>query len=241
MQITITNNETEFYQAVAWRIIRQILEKPDAVIGLSTGRTTGGVHAVIREMHRQFPFDVSQVTVFNLDEVTNVPRDYFGSCYAMILNEIVRPLGIPEQNFIMPPTYAEDFSAEARRFEERIAERGEVDLQIVGLGENGHIGFNQPGTPFESRAWHSRMDSVLEERIRRETGVPPDVDLGGLTLGIVNIIHSRRIVLAANGNRKAKIVAAAVKGKITTEVPASVLQLHPECEVILDPAAAEYL
>jgi glucosamine-6-phosphate deaminase len=241
MKITITHSETEFFQTVAWRIIAQVLVKPASLIGLSTGRTTGGVHAVIREIHRQFPFDVSQVTVFNLDEVTNVPREYFGSCYAMILNELVRPLGIPDANFIMPSTYADDFDAEARRFEERITARGGVDLQILGLGENGHIGFNQPGTPFASRAWHSCMDSALEERIRGETQTPPGVALGGLTLGIQNIMHSRSIVLAANGARKAQIVAAAVKGPVTTEVPASVLQLHPECEVILDPPAAQEL
>ncbi len=241
MKVSICKSEMEFFETVAWRIIGQILHKRDSLIGLSTGRTTGGVHAVVREIYQLHPFDTSGVTIFNLDEVTNVPREYAGSCYAMILNEIVRPLGIQEQNFIMPPTCSSDFEAEARLFEQRIAGRGMVDLQILGLGENGHIGFNQPGTPFERRAWHSRMDSALEARIRRETNSPASLSLGGLTLGIQNIMHSRRIVLAANGSRKASIVAAALKGPVTVEVPASILQLHPDCEAILDPEAAECL
>jgi glucosamine-6-phosphate deaminase len=141
----------------------------------------------------------------------------------------------------MPPTRSDDFAAEARLFEQRIAERGGVDLQFLGIGENGHLGFNQPGTPFESTAWHSRMDSQLEARLRRESQTPDDVFLGGLTLGIKNIMHSRKIVLAANGAHKARIVAAAVNGPATPAVPASVLQLHPDCEFILDPAAAEGL
>jgi glucosamine-6-phosphate deaminase len=239
MKITITKTESEFFQTVAWRIVTQMLQKPAAVIGLSTGRTTGGVHAAVCEIHHQFPFDVSGITLFNLDEITNVPPEYLGSCYAMILNEMVKPLGIPIENFIIPPTYSENFEAECRLFEERIAERGGVDLQILGIGENGHIGFNQPGTPFERTTWTSRMDEALEIRIRRETQSPDGLELGGITLGIKNIMHSRKIVLAANGARKARIISAALTGPITPEVPASVLQLHPDCEAILDPAAAE--
>lgn len=238
MKITIANTEAEFSQIVAWRIIAQMLQKPDAVIGLSTGRTTSGIHAVVREIYQQHPFDVSRITVFNLDEITNVSREYAGSCYAMILDEIVRPLGIAAENFIMPPTYADDFDSECKRFEQRIAQRGGVDLQILGIGENGHIGFNQPGTPFESTAWHSCMDSALEARIRRETGIPAGVPLGGITLGIKNIMHSRKIVLAANGARKAEIMAATLNGPVTVDVPASVLQLHPNCEAVLDPAVS---
>jgi glucosamine-6-phosphate deaminase len=241
MKITLTHSETEFFQAVAWRIVAEMLNNPRAVIGLSTGRTTGGVHAALRDIFHAAPFDVSGVTVFNIDEVTNVPRDYFGSCYAMILEEVVRPLGIPMENFLMPLTYADDFDAEARLFARRIAERGGVDLLVLGIGENGHLGFNQPGTPFERVAWHSRMDDALETRIRRETSAPGDLTLGGITLGPKDIMHSWRIVLAANGSRKAGIISAALTGPVTPDVPASVLQLHPGCEAILDPAAGELL
>src|SRR5258705_13229735 len=146
MKITIAKNEAEFNITAAWRIIAQMLQKPNAVIGLSTGQTTIDMHAIVSDIYRQYPFDVSRITFFNVDELTNLPREYAGSCYTMILNQIAGPLGIPEQNFIMPPTQSDDFDAEARLFEKRLAERGGVDLQMLGLGSNGHIGINQPET-----------------------------------------------------------------------------------------------
>jgi glucosamine-6-phosphate deaminase len=241
MKTTIAKSETEFFQTVASRIVDQIIQKPNAVIGLATGRTTTPIHAAVCDIHRQSPFDVSGVTVFAMDEITNVSREFAGSCYAMILNQIVKPLGISLANFIMPPTHSGDFAKEARLFEQRIAEHGGVDLQILGIGENGHLGFNQPGTSFESTCWLSHMDPQLESRIRRESQTPENVVLGGLTLGIKNITQSRKIILAANGSHKAGIVATALNGPVTTDVPASVLQSHPDCEVILDPAAAQEL
>lgn len=241
MKITVAKSEAEFFRTVAARIVDQMKQKPDAVIGLATGRTTTPIHAAVCDIYRQSPFDISGVTVFAMDEITNVSREFAGSCYAMILNQIVKPLGIPLANFIMPPTHSDDFVREARLFEQRIAECGGVDLQILGIGENGHLGFNQPGTSFESTSWLSHMDPQLEARIRRESQTPDNVVLGGLTLGIKNIMQSRRIVLAANGSHKSRIVAAALNGPVTTDVPASVLQSHPDCEVILDPAAAANL
>ncbi|HEV2696258.1 MAG TPA: glucosamine-6-phosphate deaminase [Verrucomicrobiae bacterium] len=241
MKITIAKSEPDFFQVAAARLVAQIKEKPAAVVGFATGRTTKPIHAAVCELYRQSPFDASRVTVFAMDEVTNVPREYAGSCYDIILQQIIKPLGIPLENFIMPPTYSNDFNAEARRFEQQLADRGGIDFQFLGIGEDGHLGFNQPGTPFNRTCWHSRMDRELEIRIRRETGSPDSAQLGGLTLGIKNIMHSRQIVLAANGARKARIIHTTLTGPITPDVPASVLQLHPACEVILDPAAAEFL
>ena len=115
------------------------------------------------------------------------------------------------------------------------------EFTVLGIGENGHLGFNQPGTPFGSTTWISRMDEKLDERIRRESGSAPDADLGGFTVGIKNIMMSRRIVLAANGSGKAEIIFKALRGSVCPEVPASVLQLHPFAETILDPEAAVLL
>src|SRR6202012_480352 len=129
MKITITKSEREFDITAAWRIIAQMLEKPDAVIGLSTGQTTIGMHGIVSEIYRQYPFDISRVTLFNVDELTNLPREYSGSCYTMILNQIAGPLGLADEQFIMPPTMSADFEAEARLFEQRLAERGGADLQ----------------------------------------------------------------------------------------------------------------
>jgi len=113
MKITICNNEREFNITAAWRIIAQMLEKPTAVIGLSTGQTTIDMHAIVSRIHSSYPFDVSRITLFNVDELTNLPREYAGSCYTMILNQIAGPLGIPEENFIIPPTLSDDFEGSA--------------------------------------------------------------------------------------------------------------------------------
>jgi glucosamine-6-phosphate deaminase len=241
MKITITQSEEEFNITAAWRIIAQMLEKPTSVIGLSTGQTTIDMHAIVSRIHAQYPFDVSRITLFNVDELTNLPREYAGSCYTMILNQIAGPLGIPEENFIMPPTLSDDFVREAELFERRLAERGGADLQMLGIGGNGHIGINQPGTPFESETWVSPMDPDFEARVRRETQVPDDIELGGLTRGIKNIMYTRKLILIAKGAHKAEIIEKAILGPVTTDIPASVVQLHPNCEILVDNAAGARL
>lgn len=238
MKITIMNSEHDFDVAAAWRIIGEMLANPKAVIGLSTGQTTGNMHKLVSDIYREYPFDTSKVTIFNVDELTNLDRSYPGSCYTMIYEQLVKNLQIPEENFIMPPTLSDDFEKECDIFENRLKERGGADLQMLGIGWNGHIGINQPGTPFEQKTWVSPMDPIFEERVRRETGVGPEHPLGGLTRGVVNIMHTRKIVLIAKGESKADIIEKAVLGPVTTDIPASVVQLHPNCEILLDKAAA---
>jgi glucosamine-6-phosphate deaminase len=241
MILNIARSEREFDEVAAWRIIGQMLSKPDSVIGLSTGQTTGNMHAIVSEIYKLHPFETSNVTIYNVDELTNLPREYSGSCYTMIKTQLCDHINIPEQNFIMPPTLSDDFEAECVKFEDELVRRGGMDLQMLGIGWNGHIGINQPGTPFESRTWVSPMDPIFEERVRRETGVGPDHKLGGLTLGIKTIMQTRTIVLIAKGKNKAEIIKKAVCGPVTIDIPASVLQLHPNCEVLLDPEAASLL
>lgn len=241
MKVTITKNESEFDCTAAWRIIGEILRKPEAVIGLSTGRTTGNLHRIVGEIYSRYPFDTSAVTFFGLDEVTNVPREYAGACYTMLKTEIIETLGIRDENFLMLPTFSDDFRRDCIAFQEEIARRGGIDLLILGLGENGHLGFNQPQSPFDGEVWVTKMNPELEERIRRETGTPPEKELGGATLGIKNIMQARRIVLVAKGSNKAGIVKQMLEGPVTPDVPASVLQLHPNCEFLLDTASASEL
>lgn len=239
--ITIARSETEFDRQAAWRIIGQIYGNPRSVIGLSTGRTTGNMHRLVVSQFQQEHFNVSQVTFFGLDEVMNVPREYAGACYTMLRTEIIDGLGLGDSQFLMLPTQSQDWAADCRRFQDELSRRGGIDLLMLGLGENGHLGFNQPGTPFESEAWTTQMNPELEQRIRRETLTPDDVPLGGVTLGIKDIMHARKIVLVAKGSNKAGIVRQMLRGTITTAVPASVLQLHPCCEFLLDADAASLL
>lgn len=241
MKVTIARDEHEFDVMAAWRIIGQMLAKPDSVIGLSTGETTKNMHAIVSDIYGKYPFDTSRVTLFNVDELTNLPRSYAGCCYTMIEEQIARPLHIPEERFLMPPTIAEDYEAECRKFQKALEDAGGIDLQMLGLGMNGHIGINQPGTPFGSETWVSPMDPIFEARVRKETGVAPEHELGGLTLGVRTIMHARRIVLIAKGGHKAEIVRKMLKEPVTEDIPASVLQLHPNCEFLLDAAAAKYV
>jgi glucosamine-6-phosphate deaminase len=109
LKVTIARNEADFDRIAAWRIIGEMMKNPRAVIGLSTGQTTMNMHRIVSEIFRQYPFDVSGITLFNVDELTNLPRSYKGCCYTMIKEQIAGPLGIPEENFIMPPTMSADF------------------------------------------------------------------------------------------------------------------------------------
>jgi len=241
LKITIADNEVDFDQITARQIIREMLVNPKAVIGLSTGRTTKNMHLIAGAIYKISSFDTSHVTIFGLDEVTNVPREYAGACYTMLKTEIVDTLEIKDENFIIPPTLSDDFEKECKLFQSELERRGGVDLQILGLGTNGHLGFNQPGTPFGQETWVSEMDEELEARIRKETNTPENKELGGITLGLKNIMHSRRILLVAKGEAKANIVKEMLYGPITTDIPASILQLHPNCEFLLDKAAAKYI
>ena len=241
MKITIAKSEKEFDCIAAWQIIGEILNKPEAVIGLSTGRTTGNLHRMVGEIYSCYPFNTSAVTFFGLDEVVNVPREYAGACYTMLKTEIIDALGIKDENFLMLPTVSDDFGKACWAFQEEIAKRGGIDLLILGLGENGHLGFNQPHSPLGGDAWVTKMNPELEERIRRETHTPPEKELGGVTLGIKNIMQARRIVLVAKGSNKAEAVKQMLEGPVTSDVPASVLQLHPDCEFLLDVASAAKL
>lgn len=241
MKITTVIDEQAFDATAAWRIIGQAVAKRDSVIGLSTGRTTGNMHRKVVEISRISPFDTSALTIVGVDEVVNVPREYAGACYTMLKTEITDGLGISEENFLMLPTKSDDFPKACREFTDAIAARGGIDLLILGLGENGHLGFNQPGTPFDSTAWVSEMYPELEQRIRRETQTPEDIWLGGVTLGLMDMMHAKRIILVAKGRSKAESVRKMVHGPLTEEHPASILRLHPDCEVLLDREAAALL
>ena len=238
MKITVAENRIDFERVAAARIAGAICSKPGSVVGLSTGRTTGGIHREVCEMRSRCDFDLSQVTFFGVDEVTGVSREYSGACYTMLKTEIVDPLGIPDERFLMLPTESEDFAADCAAFTAELARRGGIDLLMLGLGENGHLGFNQPGADLDGTACTASMDERLEERIRRETNSPADKALGGVTLGLRDMMHARRIVLVANGANKREIVKALFDSPISSELPASVLKLHPDCEFILDSDAA---
>lgn len=234
--LTVTTPDA-FAQTCAHILYQTILENPRAVIGLSTGRTTGDIHRKLAAMVCENHTDVSQITIFGLDEVTGVSAEYFGSCVWMLEHECVRDMGIAPENFLMLPVESDNWEKDCRTFTEELQKRGGITLLELGLGENGHIGFNQPGTPFDQRVFCGSMHDYLEERIRRETGTPADKELGGVTLGIADVMEAQRILLCVNGENKREILHKTLYGPVTTEVPSTVLQSHPNLSIICDSKA----
>ena len=174
-----------------------------------------------------------------MDEITDVPREYYGSCYRMIRSEMLDQMDFDDKNFLMLPTFSYDFDQACKDFVKEIERRGGVDLLILGLGENGHLGFNQPQSPYEKDAWVTDMNPELLDRVRREVG--ENSDYKGITLGLQMIMNSRRIILVAKGTHKANAVKLMLKGNVSTDFPASLLQRHPDCEFLLDSAAASLI
>lgn len=238
---TIYPDSATFYKEAALRIALQIQKCPRSVVGLSTGRTTGGIHRALVEIIQQQQIDCSHVIFVGVDEVTNVDREYAGACYKMLRVEVLDSLNIPDEQFLILPTRSEDWERTCMEFSQKLEEIGGIDLLELGLGENGHLGFNQPGTPSHSDVRISEMTPELEERIRRETQTPKNIWLGGATLGIKNIMHARHILLVANGQNKADIVRKILTGPVDIEVPASILQLHPHCDYVFDADAAQFI
>lgn len=240
-RITIFDKEGSFYSEAASRIAQAILLKRDAVVGLSTGRTTKPIHKKLSEIITALDLDTSLATFFGVDEVVGVPKTYSGACYTMLRTELMDSIGVADDRLLMLPTSADAYPGACQGFTEALRRLGGIDILMLGLGENGHLGFNQPGTPFGSTAWLSEMDPRLDARIHRETATPDSQRLGGATLGLKDIMRVRKIVLVANGARKAAIVKRMLQGAVTQDVPASILQLHPNCEYLLDSEAARQL
>ena len=241
MDIKIFDSPEEVDLFGARMIVELIKSKPSAVIGLSTGRTTKGLHREIVRLYNEERFDISGITFFGQDEVLGVSEQYSGACVRMLRDELIDELGVKDDNFIMLPTESEDPQGACWKFTQTLMERGGVDLLFLGLGENGHLGFNQPGTPFSSRARVSTMTPELESRIRRETGTPPGKYLGGITMGLADVMDCRKLVLGVKGSAKARILRKVIEGPITERVPATVLRTHPDCTVIADREASQLL
>jgi len=241
LHITILPDAASFDRTAAERLYEQIAANPASVIGLSTGRTTGNMHRLLAEMLADRPLDLHAITFFGQDELTGVPTSYNGACCQMLRTDLMDAIGMDDSHFLMLPTASDRYPQAAAAFTATLEARGGIDLLILGLGENGHLGFNQPGTPFGSTARIATITPELDARVRRELDLEPDHPLGGATLGLKDVMHARRLILAAKGTHKAAIVKQMLQGPVTEDIPASILQLHPACEFLLDAEASSLL
>lgn len=216
----------------------RIREKPDLALGLATGRTPQGLYAELARRHAEEGLDFSRVTTFNLDEYAGFGRDHAWSCRRFMDEHLFGRVNLDPARVNFPDGLAADPGEECRRYDEALRAAGGVDLQVLGIGRNGHLGFNEPGTPLGSG---SHVATLARSTRLVNFGRAPGAPRHGLTMGIASILHARQIVLLASGLDKAAVVALTVYGIVSPRVPASALQLHPRATLVLDEAAASAL
>jgi glucosamine-6-phosphate deaminase len=218
-----------------------ILAKPDLVLGLATGNTMRPVYAQLVADHAASALSFGQVTTFNLDEYLGLLATHPGSFRQFMVETLFAPTDIDATRTHLPDGIAPDPVAEAARYEDLIQAAGGIDLQVLGIGTNGHIGFNEPGSAFSSR---TRPIALAPSTIAANQGYfanPADMPRHAITMGIATILESRSCLLLAYGTAKAQAIAAMIEGPCAPDCPASCLQGHPDVTVILDQAAASLL
>jgi glucosamine-6-phosphate deaminase len=241
-RITVFPNDRAAARALARRISDALAANPRLVLGLPTGRTPVGLYHELAAHAAHGHADFSQVTTFNLDEFLNVGPDHPGSYRQFMEEHLFSRVKIAPERINFLNGSASDPRAECARYERAIADAGGIDLQILGIGTNGHIGFNEPARELQSRT-HC---VTLKPETRRSNaalfgGDPAAVPEKALSMGMATILQARSIVLLANGRSKASCIERVVNGPLTTEVPASFLQLHHDVDILIDKSAAERL
>lgn len=228
--------ETETYQEAcalaAAQLGDQIRSKPDSVLGLATGSTPVGAYDLLAQQHAAGLLDVSRLTTFNLDEYVGLPTEDPNSYFRFMRDQLFDRIGLPVSATHIPNGMAADPEEECARYEAALTAAGGVDLQLLGLGLNGHIGFNEPGTPLETPTHVITLTPSTREANARFFASLEEVPTHALTMGLRTIMQARSILLMACGPQKRDILQAALHGPVTPEVPASVLQLHPALTVI---------
>lgn len=215
-------------------ISAQIILKPDCVLGLATGSSPLGLYSHLTERYKQGDLDFSQVKSVNLDEYLGLTHDNPQSYYHFMKEHLFEKINILPENTYIPDGMETDAEKACNKYEQAIQSLGGIDLQLLGLGNNGHIGFNEPGTGFEQL---THCVSLAESTIRANSRFfekPTDVPTQAYTMGIKSIMMAKKILIIVSGKGKADIVREAFFGPVTTSVPASILQMHPDVTLVAD-------
>lgn len=213
-------------------ISAQIILKADSVLGLATGSTPLGIYQLLVNWYQKSDLDFSQVRTINLDEYCGVPSDNPQSYRYFMNANLFSKVNIPMENTHLPNGMAEDMAAECRRYDELISGLGGIDLQLLGIGHNGHIGFNEPADEFSKHTSLIRLSDDTIQANSRFFKDAAEVPRSAITMGMRSIMYSKKILLVANGKEKEEILHAAMNGPITPKIPASILQLHPDTTVL---------
>lgn len=241
MQVEILADYPAVSERAAAIVAEQIRQKPTSVIGFATGSTPVLMYEILVQMHRNQHLDFSEIISFNLDEYVGIPAEHDQSYHTFMWKHLFGHINIKPTRVHIPDGMATDLHASCAIYEDAIAHCGRIDLQILGIGSNGHIAFNEPGSPHVSR---TRVMDLTEKTIvdnARFFDRPEDVPRRAITMGIGTILEARQILLAGCGQHKASAVAAALEGDVTLAMPASALQHHDGAHILLDRAAAAQL
>jgi glucosamine-6-phosphate deaminase len=241
MEIVILPSPADVGALAARKIAQLITRKPSAVLGLATGSSPLAIYGALAEQVRGGTLDASQVRGVALDEYVGIPEEHPESYASVLRREVVRPLGMAAANLFLPDGRAPDIEAACVQYEDAIRDLGGIDLQILGIGANGHIGFNEPTSSFTSRTRIKTLAPQTRADNARFFDDPDEVPTHCLTQGLGTIMDARELVLVAQGSKKAAAIAAAVEGPVSSMCPGSILQFHPHATVIIDDAAAAQL
>lgn len=240
MKIIITKNKQLLSARAANIVIKQIKKKKSSVLVLPTGNTPLGMYKKLREAREKGRVNFKNVTTFNLDEYAGLPHNNKNSYYYYMHKHFFKHVNVKQKNIFIPDGMVKDLKKECREYE-KLTTKKKIDLAVLGVGRNGHIAFNEPGSAYKSKT--RVVDLTLETRKANTKGFKSlrQVPKQGLTMGIYTIMQAKKIILLASGKEKAEIIAKALKGKVDKNIPASYLQLHPKVVVVLDRQAAKEL
>lgn len=237
MRIYESNDYNELSRKAANIISAQIIIKPNCVLGLATGSSPIGTYKQLIEWYKKGDLDFSEVRTVNLDEYRGLDITSDQSYVYFMHHNFFDHININQKNINIPNGKNLDDKAECARYEKIINDLGGIDLQLLGIGRNGHIGFNEPNSAFEKNTHCVNLTESTIEANKRFFASAADVPRQAYTMGIRSIMHARKILLIANGEDKAEALYKSFFGPVTPEVPASVLQLHQDVTIVADKKA----
>ena len=241
MEVIITRDYDKMSIKAAAIIAEQIKKNPDTVLGLATGSTPIGTYKELIRLHKENRLDLSKVTIFNLDEYLGLSSLHKESYNYFIWENLFKHININPENVYIPKGDVDDAEEFCNWYEEKIKKSGGIDLQLLGIGSDGHIAFNEPGSSLMSR---TRVKTLDEQTIRDNSRFfrkEEEVPRFAITMGVGTILEAKKILLIANGEKKANACAQFIEGPVTSQITASALQLHQHVTVVLDEEAASKL
>jgi glucosamine-6-phosphate deaminase len=241
MEVVVHRTYEEMSRAAAALVADVLNTKPNAVLGMATGSTPLGLYQELVRMHREHGLDFSQVTTFNLDEYVGLGPKHAQSYHHFMHDNFFKHVNISPSNIYIPSGTTSNYRAFCDWYERRIKECGGIDVQILGIGSDGHIAFNEPGSSLSSRTRLKTLARSTIEDNSRFFEHADDVPIYAITMGVGTILEARSLVLLGSGENKASAVAAMAEGPVTSMITASALQLHPSAMVFLDESAASHL